>query len=158
MSSRPLKNPYPSPELWEFRHKWFSYEMGQALGSGDLVGVSTKQTRVLELELETVFCAGAWLATIVLACAAAEVYVAGQDAKKEAKFLGPYGLREEWIWLQSRRNEIVHSTARSPTDIAGMSYEQTHMENEAKRAVAAALKILLLGTRVKLDTSIERDA
>ena len=155
MNDRKLKDPYPSASEWQSRKSFFTSEMGKALG--DLGGVSTRHSRVLELELETVFCAGAWLATVVLACASAEVYVAGQDAKREAKFLEPYGLREEWIWLTNRRNQIVHATDKSPVDVSGRNYQQPDLEQDARRAVTAALSILLLGTRVQLETSLARD-
>lgn len=155
MTSRNLKNPYPTSSEWQARKQFFTAKIGEALG--DLGGVSTRHSRVLELELETVFCAGAWLATVVFACAAAEVYVAGQDSKREAKFLDPHGLRDEWIWLTNRRNQIVHATDKSPTDVSGNVFHQSDLELDAKRAVTAALMILLLGTRVKLETSLARD-
>lgn len=155
MNVRELKDPCPSLEQWQSRKHFFTEEMGKALG--DIVGASTRHSRVLELELETVFCAGAWLATVVLACASAEVYVSGQDSKREAKFLEPHGLKNEWIWLTNRRNQIVHPTDRSPADVSGNIYQQPDLEADAKRAVAAALQILLLGTRVRLETSLARD-
>jgi len=154
MTNRDLRNTCPTVSEWQARKQFFSTTMGQALG--ELGGASTKHSRVLELELETVFCAGAWLATVVFACAAAEVYVAGQDSKRQAKFLEPHGLREEWIWLTNRRNQIVHSTEKSPTDVSGRLYHQPDLELDAQRAVTAALNILLLGTRVKIDSSLAR--
>lgn len=130
--------------------------MGKALGDGELIGVSSTHARVLELELETVFCAGAWYATIVIACAAAEVYLDGQDVKREAKFLDDFDLRLDWIWLVNRRNSIVHPTKNSPDDPAAMISVQPELEVDAKRAVQFALNVLLLGTREKLPTSLVR--
>ncbi|MCV2352619.1 hypothetical protein LNV09_00430 [Paucibacter sp. B2R-40] len=150
--SKILKDPYPSRELWSSRTDYFSWAMGEALGEG--TGVSTNHSRVLELELETVFCAGAWYATIVFACAAVEVYVNGQDEKREAKFLEKFELRDDWIWLTNRRKYIVHPSQHSPADPTAMSYQQPELEEEAKRAVRIALKVLLLGTRENLPTSL----
>ncbi len=151
-----LKDPYPSQEVWDYRTRWFSYAMNNALGDG-LIGVSTKHARVLELELETVFCAGAWYATIVFACAAAEVYVAGQGSKTEAKFLKDFNLRDDWIWLTNRRKNIIHSTQHSPDRPNDMLYEQPELEEDAKRAVQIALNVMLLGTREKLPSSLENE-
>lgn len=151
-----LRDRYPNKNLWLYRERWFSWAMGEALGDGEFIGMSSSHARILEIELETVFCAGAWLATIVLACAAAEVYVASQGKKREAKFLTSYGLRDEWIWLLNRRNTIVHSTPSSPQNIAEVERENPDLEEDAKRAVLSGLKILLLGTRIQLESSIKR--
>lgn len=154
---RILKDSLPSAALWQHRTDWFSYAMGQALGRGNLIGVSTNHARVLELELENVFCAGSWYATIVFACAAAEVYVAGQGGKREAKFLDEFGLREEWIWLTNKRKHIIHPSQHSPSNPREMLYDQPELEHEAQRAVQFALNVLLLGTRERLPSSFEKE-
>ncbi len=151
-----FKSPYPSLELWSYRKEYFSYLMGLAVGD-DYIGVSTNHARVLELELETLFCSGAWYATIVFACAAVESYVSGQGEKSEAKYLKKYDLRDDWIWLTNKRKYIIHPSQHSPSDPISMLYEQPELEEEARRAVGIALKVLLLGTREKLPSSLERN-
>jgi hypothetical protein len=153
--TRKLFDHWPNRETWEYRRQWFSFLMGQALGSG-YVGSSTNHARLLELEMEKVFCAGAWHATIVLAAAATEAYVTYQGGKSEAKFLKDHGLRDEWIWLTNRRKNIVHSNRNSPDNPESTYYEQPELEEDARRAVGFALKVLLLGTRTKLETSLTR--
>lgn len=148
-----LKDPYPSLETWQFRQEYFSYLMGQALGD-EFASVSNKHARVLELELETVFCSGAWYSTIVIAYAIAEVVVHGLGEKNEAKFLLKYGLRDDWIWLINKRKYIAHCSQHSPKDTDMVNYEQPELEAEAQRAVGIALKIQLLGTREQLPDSI----
>jgi len=155
-STRPLKDPYPSQKTWISRKSLFTTAIGEALGDS-LAGSSTPHARILEKELELVFCAGAWLATIVLACASVEVYVNGQDEAKEAKFLKQFGLRDDWIWLVNLRNSIVHPTSRSPSDPSSHLYDDDPAQQNAERAIRVALKVLLLGTRENLPTSSARD-
>ncbi|MBA6231384.1 MULTISPECIES: hypothetical protein [unclassified Colwellia] len=105
------------------------------------------------MELERVFCSGAWVACIILACASGEVYLHAKGAKREAKFLKQYRLREAWMSLETLRNKIVH---KSDT-LSYQEYMHTpeDLENEANKAIQIALKVILLGIREELDDSIK---
>jgi hypothetical protein len=143
----------PTVEIWQYRRDLFAYYVGQAIGD-DYVGTSSTQSTILELELERVFCSGAWLATVILACAASEVYLHAKDQRREAKFLSEYKLREDWLWLKRTRNQLVHLNNSLSYD--DYMHAPKTLEDEAKRAVQVALKVILLGTRVELDDSIKR--
>lgn len=150
-----LKDYFPTEKQWNDRRNYFSWAMGKALGNGR-AGTSTRHARLLELELEAVFCVGAWYATIVLACAAVEVYVTEKaDGVKATKFLDKFELREDWIWLSNKRNALVHPTKNSPDSSIDPSYEQPELEKDAKRAIVFALQVLLLGTRENIKGTFE---
>ncbi|EGQ8984660.1 hypothetical protein AB3A37_003157 [Vibrio alginolyticus] len=157
MSQGIMKNfPNAAPEqaLWSHRREYFAYYVGQALGD-EFGGSSTNQTRILELELERAFCAGAWVACIVLACAAGEVYLHAKGEKREAKFLKKYKLREEWMALEKLRNRIVHNSDELSYDEYMNSPDE--LEKKAHIAIQTALKVILLGTREELADSIKKD-
>lgn len=99
----------PTQQMWQYRRDLFAYYVGQALGD-EYIGVSTDQTRILELELERVFCSGVWVVCIILACASGEVYLHAKGAKREAKFLKQYKLRTAWMSLETLRNKIVYKS------------------------------------------------
>ncbi|WP_420391048.1 hypothetical protein [Marinobacter sp.] len=137
--------------------------MGQALGS-DFIGSQTGHSRLLELELEQCYCCGAWYACIIISCSAVESFISNIVGKqgKEAKFLSEYKLRNEWLWLTNRRKYIVHPSEKSPgnnddyDDVVNYNFVRPHLQKEAERAILLALKVILLGTNVKLPTSLEK--
>ncbi len=132
----------------------FGYLIGQAIGA-KYIGTQSSHSRLLELELERCYCSGAWYACIVFSCAAIESYVSFQDSKKVAKFLSKFELRDEWIWLTNKRKYIVHPNPKSP---GSENYYVVNdgLQKDAERAISLALKTLLLGTKFKMEKSIER--
>jgi hypothetical protein len=97
---------------------------------------------LLEVDIRSAFCAGAWLSVIVLTAAAIEaqfrhVYTEDYDSKTSHLY-GPNG---DLHWLRELRNEILHASKpgtksslwkRPASDIRAC---QAAMEPEAKRAV-----------------------
>jgi hypothetical protein len=158
------ENKLPDQKTWKHRKDMFGYLMGQGLGS-EFIGTQTGHSRLLELELEQCYCSAAWYACIVLSCSAVESYINNIVGKsgKEAKFLGEYNLRDEWIWLTNKRKYIVHPNKKSPgmnddfDDVANYHFERPHLREEAERAILLALKVILLGTKYKLPSSIEKE-
>lgn len=148
---------YPNKEQWRERRNYISFCTEEALGK-NYSGESTEQTKILEYELERVFCSGAWLACIILALASSEVYVCSLEKKDGtkhiAKFLKKYKLRNDWIWLKNRRNKLVH--VNDFYNYKEYMHDSHELEDDARRAVAIAIKIILLGTRDLVNGSIER--
>ena len=65
---------------------------------------------LLEIDIGKAFAAGAWVSTIVLACAAIEAKVRQIDTENyEAKLSALLKWNGELRWLMDIRNEIMHS-------------------------------------------------
>jgi len=58
---------YPNKELWESRRRWFEDLAESSAGGGAYI--VSEQACALLGEVQTTFCAGAWVAVIVLAMA-----------------------------------------------------------------------------------------
>jgi hypothetical protein len=104
---------------------------------------------LLEVDIRSAFCAGAWLSVIVLAAAAIEaqfrqVYTEDYDSKT----FDLYGPNGDLHWLRELRNEILHASKpgtksrlwKQPT--SDLRACQAAMEPEAKRAVSIMFRTI----------------
>lgn len=139
----------PRPQDWQVRHGQFRKFEALHLGPHDWSG--HPQVETLIRELEHVFCAGAWVATIVLAQAVVEVSLAAFNKKglKTLDFLDKYELKANAEWLRDQRNPVVHrhsgQGAAIPLDRQLLFRES--LRRDAKKAVSYALKISFLPSR-----------
>ena len=104
---------------------------------------------LLEIDIGYAFCAGAWISTIVLACAAIEAKVRQIDTENyEAKIGALLKWSSELRWLTDVRNEIMHAGQpgtksniwkESPNDL-GVCHAA--LESDARRAITVMFKTL----------------
>ncbi len=123
---------FPDPLEWDERRLWFErLERERSIkGTSKL----SEQACALMIDLQTVFCAGAWAATIILAATIAE----GQ-ALWTREELDP-ALREELAWLRQLRNALLHEDPVSPIlTVEEQWMNRKHWEREARRAVEVAV-------------------
>ncbi|MFE0754694.1 hypothetical protein ACFW16_12120 [Inquilinus sp. NPDC058860] len=135
----------------EVRTRWFADVMaGRGTGGRPAVAVGD-HTQALLVELETVFGAGAWIATVILAVAVVEAHLREQ-AIASGRAVDPYlnagalfaeaGLDERFDTLRRARNRALH-VSDPPTLTVDMHwFEAERLEAEARyavRLVAAAL-------------------
>lgn len=132
----------PTADDWRARGDWFEETFARARGrAGADVG---EHTAALLIELETVFCAGAWVAATVLAAATVEAHLrerlaaagaaAPQYLNAQDLFLEA-GLAEDYEWLRRHRNRLVHYAAE-PYLTPDMHWFQAEaLEADARRAV-----------------------
>ncbi|KGM30205.1 hypothetical protein [Inquilinus limosus] len=137
----------------EDRTRWFAGVMagrgaGERRDPGIVVG---DHTQALLVELETVFGAGAWVATTILSVAVIEAHLREQ-AMASGRAVDPYlnagrlfaeaGLDERFDTLRRARNRALH-VSDPPTLTVDMHwFEAERLEAEARfaiRLVAAAL-------------------
>lgn len=137
----------------EARTRWFADVMaGRGTERRNDLGVAVgDHTQALLVELETVFGAGAWVASVILAVAVIEAHLREQ-AIASGRVVDPYlnagtlfaeaGLDERFDVLRRARNRALH-VSDPPTLTVDMHwFEAERLEAEARfaiRLVAAAL-------------------
>jgi len=104
---------------------------------------------LLEIDIGHAFCAGAWISTIVLACAAIEAKVRQIDREDYESNIGALlKWNSELRWLTEMRNEIMHAAQpgtksniwkANPNDL-GACHEG--LEADARRAITVMFKTL----------------
>ena len=112
LAQEDVNSTYPDEWSWRTRKDKFRRLEGVALG--DYPQHSHPQKEALIQELEHVFCAGAWVATVILAWAIVDIHLTfmGYDGKglKRREFLSkymPFGPVED---LRLFRNSLCHRT------------------------------------------------
>ena len=104
---------------------------------------------LLEIDIGNAFSAGAWISTIVLACAAIEAKVRQIDTENyESKLAALLKWNGELRWLTDVRNEIMHAGKpgtkskfwkANPNDLSAC---HAALESDARRAINVMFKTL----------------
>ena len=96
------------------------------------------------IDLQAVFCAGAWSAAVILAAAVIDCQARTSGTRDSAT---PHGLdTETWRWLRALRNRLVHEDRANPAlTIEDQWQRRSEWERHARRAVAAAFAVLYPG-------------
>ena len=124
----------PSKENWEARKLWFESLGDSFVNEHASYGLSD-QACALVGEVQTAFCAGAWITVLVMAIAVAESHF-GEFGYSD--FTDNPTLHN----LRKRRNSIVHFQAKHP----GVGLDQqwlnrTQLETEAKEAIRLMFEV-----------------
>ncbi len=127
----------PSKELWESRQRWFE-EIGESYQGEGSYFVS-EQACALIGEVQTVLCAGAWLAVIVLAMAVVDSqlreFTPGFTGNTK-RLLMDAQANPKLQQLRERRNAIIHLDTESPAITVDQQWiNRNELEQEAKQAV-----------------------
>ncbi|MEM7169612.1 MAG: hypothetical protein AAF530_05550 [Pseudomonadota bacterium] len=130
---------HPPLETWQARRDWF--ESLQQANEGQTPVSPSEQASALLIDLQAVFCAGAWVAAIVLAAAVIESqsrHVGGRPSSRLP------GLSiEERRWLYHLRNRLVHEHHSDPVlTIEDQWLNRPDWERRARRAVEMAVRAL----------------
>lgn len=143
----------PAPALWRDRAVWFQDAIEAA--RGDTHGAVGDQAMALLVELETVFCAGAWVASVVLAGAIVEAQVREQGARRggggnrrfldTATLFDEAGLGEEYDWLRRERNRLLHFAEEPYITVEMHWFRKDEFEENARRAVTLAVTAVFAG-------------
>src|SRR5258707_11627779 len=134
---------YPLQEVWEKRRDWFE-RLAEPENGTYLLG---EQSSALVGDIQSAFCAGAWLAVIILAAAAIDGHlreVEFPNAKGNAqKLIDQAGGDSRLHSLRKRRNALVHV---NPTSIAITVEQQwtdrNQLEQEARSAVQLMFEVM----------------
>ncbi len=138
----------PSDLLWDERRTWF--EAQESLHAVAGAPSPSEQACALMIDLQAVFCAGAWAAAVILAYAIAEA----QASRRASR---PEGVSEsDWKWLRALRNRLVHENpAQAAFTVEDQWMRRALWEERAQRAVVIAFLALYPGSRQASETGGE---
>jgi hypothetical protein len=125
----------PDEITWDERRLWFEAREAQ-VGRGG-TGALSEQACALMIDLQAVFCAGAWAAVVILAAVIVDAQL------REVRGGPERPAASERQWLRRLRNALVHEDPTKP----GFTLEdhwtrRGQWEANARRAVEAALAAL----------------
>ena len=101
----------PDEITWQARRDWFEDRQAH-YSRGGVRRAYSEQAFALMIDLQAIFCAGAWAATVVLAAAIVE-----SQARLSGRRLGadvPDIDRKELVWLHRLRNKLLHEDPQEP--------------------------------------------
>jgi len=132
----------PDEAVWDERRLWFEEREAVHARAGALA--PSEQACALMIDLQAVFCAGAWSAAVILAAAIVDCQARAAGTRDGDV---PRGLdAETWRWLRGLRNRLVHEDRTGPAlTIDDQWQHRAEWERRARRAVAAAFAALYPG-------------
>ncbi|HEY2861978.1 MAG TPA: hypothetical protein VGJ21_26495 [Terracidiphilus sp.] len=125
---------HPSREMWELRRDWFE-QKAEPPDGGYLL---SEQACAVVADLQCAFCAGAWIAVVVLAAAAIDAHL--HDAEgftgNAKRVIDEAGADPPLQILRKRRNALIHSDPDSPAITVDQQWsERGRLEEDARHAV-----------------------
>lgn len=133
---------HPDLETWEERRLWFEGLQAEA-GDRGAAPVLSEQAVALMIDLQAVYCAGAWAATVVLAATIVE--------SQRRLLRADDALREELAWLRRMRNQLIHEDAKRPLlSLQDQWTGRGDWEKHARRAIMVTFAVLHPSERQRL--------
>jgi hypothetical protein len=121
----------PGDEVWSERRFWFEDLESEAGRSG--APSPSEQACALMIDLQAVYCAGAFSAVVILASAIVEAQGGADPVTPE--------LRRARRWLQDLRNRLVHEDREQPV----ITVEDHWLRRNEWQAVARRAILLAFG-------------
>lgn len=130
---------YPDLETWEDRKTWFENELENKQHPLASYLLSDQATALL-VELQSCYCAGAFLAVIILSVSIIDAQLRATEAMDNkigtAKLLDEYFTGKDINWLRKLRNKYVHIDIDNPALTIDDQYSnRKQMESDARRAI-----------------------
>jgi len=139
---------HPPQEVWEERRMWFEDVLERAQGEGNYL--VSEQACALTADVQSAFCAGAWIAVIVLSMAVVdsalrETEVPGFRGNTK-KLLDDAGANPRLQAMRKRRNALVHVNPDNPAITVDQQWmERSDLEGEAREAVELMFEAFFIG-------------
>jgi len=129
----------PDEAVWDERRLWFEGREAAHARAG--APAPSEQACALMIDLQSVFCAGAWSAAVILAAAIVDCQARASGTRDSDV---PRGLDPDtWRWLRALRNRLVHEDRSAPAlTIDDQWQRRAEWERHARRAVEAAFAVL----------------
>jgi hypothetical protein len=128
---------YPTKELWQKREEWF-YQINERYAKNGSYLVS-EQACALIGEVQIAFCAGAWLAVIILAVSVIEAQFREldfPDIKNFNSLINASLANPHLHILRQRRNRLVHLDPEHPAITIDLQWaDRDTLEQEAKDSI-----------------------
>jgi hypothetical protein len=123
---------------FEARRRW-AEGLIRAVTDGDGL-VAAPQAEALLSEMVHVFCAGAWLATVILAQAVLDADLV-EGGRLDGATLNELRLGRGYVWLRNRRNALLHADGPGPAvTTRDLASDAEALERDARRAVDLVVK------------------
>ncbi len=129
---------HPSLELWESRRRWFEGigEESQGIGSYLL----SEQACALTADVQAAFCAGAWVAVIILSMSVVDASLRETELPdfkgNTQQLLSVLGADAKLQKLRLRRNALTHVNPEAPAITVDEQWiDRDKLELEAREAV-----------------------
>ena len=138
----------PSSQEWKNRREWFEKIEEETRGEGSFL--VSEQACALLVELQSVFCVGAWAAVIIIAAAIVDAQL------RETEIVGFKGNTKNLIdlatngnadlhWLRKRRNALVHVNPDAPAiTVDSQWFDRPELEADARKAVEVTFEAFYL--------------
>lgn len=132
----------PPEDLWNARREWFERQVVEHEGLGSYL--LSDQACALMMEVESCYCAGAWMAVVVLAFTVIEAHllesIAPDFEGNSADLLRHLEFGEEYQQLRVRRNRIIHLRIDQPAITVDQQWgSRQELEAEAQTAIKLML-------------------
>lgn len=132
----------PSKITWSNRRNWFEDRIAEHQGHGSYL--LSEQACALMMEVQACYCAGAWIAVVVLAFTvidAQHLETRAPDFEgNSAQLLRHLDFGDEYQQLRVRRNRIVHLRCDQPAITIDQQWgSRQELEAEAQAAVKLML-------------------
>jgi hypothetical protein len=133
----------PDRVTWELRRAWFEDEVEQRIRGGHILD---EQATALLADAQAAFCAGAWVAVVIVATSVIEAQLQSDAGRAPERFvvLEKGDEREPQLAaLRRLRNRLVHAKPGAPTITVEMQWaERSRLEEEARAACVLMFEVL----------------
>lgn len=134
---------HPSEELWEERQLWLETLDEETRGGGNYL--VSEQACALIAEVQSIFCAGAWIAVVMLVLSVIDAQLRETEVPgfkgNTKKLLEAANADSEIDWLRRRRNGLVHVNPCNPAmTVDNQWFDRADLEADARKAVRLMFK------------------
>ncbi|GJL78658.1 MAG: hypothetical protein NPINA01_16470 [Nitrospinaceae bacterium] len=134
---------YPSKKTWDLRREWFEALLFKHEERGSFL--VSEQACALIAEVQSCFCAGAWVSVIILAFTVVEAQLRETevpDFKGNSKqLLETLGFDEKFQQLRIRRNRLIHLDLENPAITVDQQWkDRDKLKKEAEEAIQLMLE------------------
>ncbi len=139
---------HPSHEIWEQRRSWFQSVEEKTHGKGNYL--VSEQACALTSDVQSAFCAGAWVGVIILSMAVVdatlrETEVPGFNGNTK-KLIEVANANPRLQAMRERRNAFVHVDPNNPALTVDQQWEERNkLEKEAREAVELMFEAFFIG-------------
>ena len=139
---------HPSSNLWEERRKWFEKIEEDARGQGNYM--VSEQACALTADVQSAFCAGAWVGVIILAMAVVdtalrETEVPGFEGNTK-KLINEARANPQLQKVRRRRNALIHIDIDNPALTVDQQWaDRAKLEAEARESVELMFEAFYIG-------------
>lgn len=132
----------PSENLWNQRRDWFESQLTECEERASYL--VSEQACALMAEVQACYCAGAWVAVIILAYTVLDAQLVETEVPgfkgNSKELLECLGFGEEYQKLRLRRNRIIHLRPEDPAITVDQQWcARPELEAEAENAIRLML-------------------